>query len=161
MNSVLTKFASNKQNSFLRDLKKKKSEATGEKVAEEPEIQQKEVAQQPEEEIEDENEEVERVESAKSVISDEKSKGQKSTVLKRGQRSKVAKMKQKYKDQDEEDRELVMQFLAVSEMILKSLALSLFLIIYLIIKLKACWQEEKGSRESCSSAKASAAGAER
>ncbi len=34
--------------------------------------------------------------------------------LKRGQKSKLAKIKQKYKDQDDEDRELVMQYLAVS-----------------------------------------------
>lgn len=38
----------------------------------------------------------------------------KQPVVKRGQRSKLAKIKQKYKDQDEEDRELIMQYLAVS-----------------------------------------------
>jgi hypothetical protein len=34
--------------------------------------------------------------------------------VKRGQRSKLKKMKEKYKDQDEEERELRMQILQVS-----------------------------------------------
>lgn len=36
------------------------------------------------------------------------------TKLKRGQRSKLKKIKEKYKDQDEEDKRIRMEFLSVS-----------------------------------------------
>jgi hypothetical protein len=39
---------------------------------------------------------------------------QKENQLKRGQRSKLKKMKEKYRDQDEEDKEMMMSFLQVS-----------------------------------------------
>ncbi|RNA10237.1 nuclear export mediator factor NEMF [Brachionus plicatilis] len=45
------------------------------------------------------------------VSSAESNKG-KSQPLKRGQKSRLEKMKTKYKDQDEEDRELIMQYLS-------------------------------------------------
>jgi hypothetical protein len=50
-------------------------------------------------------------ESEKNIKEQQK---QNKIVLKRGQKSKLAKIKQKYKDQDDEDRELIMQYLAVS-----------------------------------------------
>ena len=50
----------------------------------------------------------------------ETEKTTKQQPLKRGQKARLNKMKSKYKDQDDEDRELVMQFLAVSRMMIKS-----------------------------------------
>ena len=49
--------------------------------------------------------------------SDSQSKKNKIAV-KRGQKSKLAKIKQKYKDQDDEDRELIMKYLAVKKLYL-------------------------------------------
>ena len=53
-------------------------------------------------------------ESEKNILNVKEQQKQNKTVLKRGQKSKLAKIKQKYKDQDDEDRELIMQYLAVS-----------------------------------------------
>lgn len=61
----------------------------------------------------EENEEKKKENFQKSVSLSESNKA-KSQPLKRGQKSRLAKMKTKYKDQDEEDRELVMQYLSVS-----------------------------------------------
>ena len=49
----------------------------------------------------------------------EADKSNKQQPLKRGQKARLNKMKSKYKDQDDEDRELVMQFLAVSDQMFK------------------------------------------
>lgn len=53
--------------------------------------------------------------SKQSINSDKnETKQNDQTVLKRGHRGKLKKMKEKYKDQDEEDRQLSMQILQVS-----------------------------------------------
>ena len=52
--------------------------------------------------------------AAKKQPQEEKKEASKQQPLKRGQKARLNKMKSKYKDQDDEDRELVMQFLAVS-----------------------------------------------
>ncbi len=43
--------------------------------------------------------------------------------MKRGQRSRLNKIKNKYKDQDDEDKELIMQYLAVCLHIIKNIHL--------------------------------------
>jgi len=48
-----------------------------------------------------------------NISTQEKANKDKNLPLKRGQKSRLNKMKKKYKDQDEEDKELVMKFLAV------------------------------------------------
>ena len=53
------------------------------------------------------------VEEAASNIKNIETTQKKNITLKRGQKSKLNKIKNKYKDQDDEDKQIFMQYLAV------------------------------------------------
>ena len=68
----------------------------------------------------------------------------KNQPLKRGQKTRLNKIKKKYKDQDEEDRELVMQYLAVKN-ILFYFASTRYALNFLIYKLdQFYWMARSG-----------------